>query len=163
MRALLPGLLIRYTATLIALQILMLILFIVAEALGWDEDLFRAANVAILIGSATTAGNYVGQQLRAKPSWSLSFGLAFFMSLVSLALGTLLVLLMLATGGVEAAEFSGIVDELGMGSLGAALVFLGFGLLLSYPVTLVGLRIGAGGAAKLAQKEDAEKAAKAAA
>lgn len=158
MRALLPGLLIRYSATLIGLQVLMFILMLVAESLGWSEDLFRAANVAVLIGSATTAGNYVGQQLRGKPSWPMSLGLAFFMSLVSVVLGALVFFLIMAAGGVETAELNSLVDEIGFGAAGAALLFMGFALLLSYPVSLVGLRIGAGGAAKLIAKQEGEKA-----
>lgn len=158
MRALLPGLLLRYSLTLIGLQVLMFILIIIAESFGWSEDLFRAANVAVLIGSATTAGNYVGQQLRAKPSWPMSLGLAFFMSLASVVLGAILFFVVLAAGGVDTAEISSLVDEIGFGSVGAALLFMGFALLLSYPVSLVGLRIGAGATAKVAAKEDAAKA-----
>ncbi|MGL3606390.1 hypothetical protein ACSV9I_07750 [Rhizobium sp. G187] len=157
MFALLPGLLIRYSATLIGLQVLMFILMLVAESLGWSEDLFRAANVAVLIGSATTAGNYVALQLRGRPSWPMSLGLAFFMSLTSILLGVLMFVLIIAAGGVEMADINSLVDEIGIGAVGAALVFIAFGLLLAYPVTLVGLRIGAGGTAKQIAKEEAAK------
>lgn len=148
MTSLLPGLLTRYVLVLIGAQFAIFLLALVLDAFGWGDSLSPAANVAVLIAAGSSAGSFVAQRLKGRPGWGLSLKLSGLLALVAVVAGSLMLVGIVLLNGITEAELQLLAAQMGMTPAMAALVLAGVSLVLSYPVTLAGFRIGAGATAK---------------
>jgi hypothetical protein len=149
----LPGLLIRYIIVFIGAQLAIYLLVLALDAFGWGDSLSSAGNVAVLIAAGSSAGNYVAERLKGRPSWALSLKLSALLAIVATLLGGLLLVAIVWASGMSQAELQLLAGEMGMTPVTSALVLAGISLALSFPVTLAGLRIGAGATAKHLEKQ----------
>ncbi|MCJ8240344.1 ABZJ_00895 family protein [Peteryoungia algae] len=154
MTSLLPGLLTRYVLVLIGAQILVYLLVLVLDAYGWGDSLSSAGNVAVLMAGGSTAGSFVAQRLRARPSWGSSLRLSALLCLVAVLLGSLILVGVVFVNGFSWAELQMLAGQMDMTPVTAALVLAGVSLALSFPVTLAGFRLGASQVAKQIEKQD---------
>lgn len=143
MTSLLPGLMTRYLLVLIGAQFAIFLLAQVLYAFGWGESLSSAANVAVLLAAGAAAGSHLTAMLKARPGWGVSLKLAGLLALVAVLTGAILLLGIVFLNGITQAELTLLAAQMGMTPLAAALVFAGFSLVLTYPVTLAGFYIGA--------------------
>ena len=153
MTSLLPGLLTRYVLVLIGAQILVYLLALALDAYGWGDSLSSAGNVAVLMAAGSSAGTFVAQRLRARPSWGLSLRLSALLTLVAVFIGSLILVGVVFINGITGAELEMLAGQMNMTPVTAALVLAGVSLALSFPVTLAGFRIGAGQVAKHLEKQ----------
>lgn len=153
MTSLLPGLLTRYVLVLIGAQIFVYLLALALDAYGWGDSLSSAGNVAVLMAAGSSAGTFVAQRLRARPSWGLSLRLSALLTLVAVLLGSLILVGVVFINGITGAELEMLAGQMNMTPVTAALVLAGVSLTLSFPVTLAGFRIGAGQVAKHLEKQ----------
>ena len=148
MTSLLPGLITRYMLVLIGAQFAIFLLALVLAAYGWGDSLSSAANVAVLIAAGAAAGSHLAQKLKARPGWGTSLKLSGLLALVAVVTGSLLLLGIVFLNGITEAELALLAAQMGMTPPVAALVLAGVSLVLTYPVTLAGFRIGAGATAR---------------
>jgi len=153
MTSFIPGLITRYLLVLIAAQLAMFLLALVLEAFGWGDVLSSATNVAVLIAAGSSAGTYMAQKLRARPSWGLSLKLSLLLSVIAALAGALMLFGIVLLNGITEAELQLLAADMGMTPVSAALVLAALSLVLSYPVTVAGFRIGAGATAKQIEKQ----------
>jgi hypothetical protein len=153
MNSLLPGLLTRYTLVFIAAQIFIYLLVLALDSYGWGDSLSSAGNVAVLMAAGSSAGSFVAERLKARPSWGLSLKLCALLAVVATVLGGLVLAGIVLFNGLTMAELQLLAGEMGMTPVTAALVLAGVSLALSFPVKLAGFRIGAGQVAKHIEKQ----------
>lgn len=72
----LPGLLTRYVLVFVAAQLFIYLLVLVLDNFGWGDSLSSAGNVAVLMAAGSSAGTFVAQRLKGRPSWGLSLKLS---------------------------------------------------------------------------------------
>lgn len=155
MTSFLPGLITRYVLVLIGAQFALFLLALVLDAFGWGDSLSSAANVAVLIAAGSSAGSFVAQRLKGRPGWGVSLKLSALLAVIAVVLGSLMLFGMALLSGMTAAELQLLAAEMGMTPVTALLVLAGLSLVLSYPVTLAGFRIGAGATARQIEKQAA--------
>jgi hypothetical protein len=155
MTSFLPGLIIRYVLVLIGAQFALFLLALVLDAFGWGDSLSSAANVAVLIAAGSSAGSFVAQRMKGRPGWGVSLKLSALLAVIAVVLGSLMLFGMALLSGMTAAELQLLAAEMGMTPVTALLVLAGLSLVLSYPVTIAGFRIGAGATAKQIEKQAA--------
>lgn len=155
MTSLLPGLITRYVLVLIGAQFAIFLLALVLDAFGWGDSLSSAANVAVLIAAGSSAGGFVAQRLKGRPDWGMSLKLSGLLAVVAVLVGALMLFGIVLLNGITAAELQLLAAQMGMTPVTAALVLAGISLVLSYPVTIAGFRIGAGATARQIEKQAA--------
>ncbi len=153
MTSLLPGLLTRFTVVFIAAQLFIYLLVLVLDSFGWGDSLSSAGNVAVLIAAGSSAGSFVAERLKARPSWGMSLKLSALLAIVAVLLGGLILVGVVMINGITGAELEMLAGQMDMTPITAALVLAGASLALSFPVTLAGFRIGAGRVAKHLEKQ----------
>lgn len=153
MTSFIPGLITRYVLVLIAAQFAMFLLALVLEAFGWGDVLSSATNVAVLIAAGSSAGTYMAQKLKARPGWALTLKLSGLLSVIAVLAGSLMLFGIVLLNGITEAEMQLLAADLGMTPSTAALVLAALSLVLTYPVTIAGFRIGAGATAKQIEKQ----------
>ncbi len=153
MTSLLPGLLTRFVVVFIGAQLFIYLLVLALDRFGWGDSLSSAGNVAVLIAAGSSAGSFVAERLKAKPSWGLSLKLSALLAVVAVLLGGLILLGVVFSSGITGAELEMLAGQMDMTPVTAALVLAGGSLALSFPVTLAGFRIGAGQVAKHLEKQ----------
>ncbi|MGL4199569.1 MAG: ABZJ_00895 family protein [Allorhizobium sp.] len=153
MTSLLPGLLTRFVVVFIGAQLFIYLLVLALDSFGWGDSLSSAGNVAVLIAAGSSAGSFVAERLKAKPSWGLSLKLSALLAVVAVLLGGLILLGVVFSSGITGAELEMLAGQMDMTPVTAALVLAGGSLALSFPVTLAGFRIGAGQVAKHLEKQ----------
>ncbi len=153
MTSLLPGLLTRFVVVFIGAQLFIYLLVLALDSFGWGDSLSSAGNVAVLIAAGSSAGSFVAERLKAKPSWGTSLKLSALLAVVAVLLGGLILLGVVFSSGITGAELEMLAGQMDMTPVTAALVLAGGSLALSFPVTLAGFRIGAGQMAKHLEKQ----------
>jgi hypothetical protein len=153
MTSLLPGLLTRFVVIFIGAQLFIYLLVLALDSFGWGDSLSSAGNVAVLIAAGSSAGSFVAERLKARPSWGLSLKLSALLAVVAVLLGGLILLGVVFSSGITGAELEMLAGQMDMTPVTAALVLAGGSLALSFPVTLAGFRIGAGQVAKHLEKQ----------
>lgn len=148
MTSLLPGLIIRYMLVLIGAQFAIFLLALVLDAYGWGDSLSSAANVAVLIAAGAAAGSHLAEKLKVRPGWGTSLKLSGLLAVVAVVTGSLLLLGIVFLNGITEAELALLAAQMGMTPPVAALMLAGVSLVLTYPVTLAGFRLGAGATAR---------------
>ena len=153
MTSLLPGLLTRYVLVFLGAQLFIYLLVLVLDIYGWGDSLSSAGNVAVLMAAGSSAGSFVAQRLKARPSWGLSLKLSALLAAVATLLGGLILVGIVVLNGITGAELQLLAAQMGMAPSMAALVLAGISLLLSFPMTLAGFRLGAGQIAKHMERQ----------
>ncbi|MGL4199377.1 MAG: ABZJ_00895 family protein [Allorhizobium sp.] len=153
MTSILPGLLTRFTVVFIAAQLFIYLLVLVLDSFGWGDSLSSAGNAAVLIAAGSSAGSFVAERLKARPSWGMSLKLSALLAVVAVLLGGLILIGVFMINGITGAELEMLAGQMDMTPITAALVLAGVSLALSFPVTLAGFRIGAGQVAKHLEKQ----------
>lgn len=153
MTSLLPGLLTRFVVVFIGAQLFIYLLVLALDSFGWGDSLSSAGNVAVLIAAGSSAGSFVAERLKARPSWGMSLKLSALLAVVAVLLGGLILLGVVFSSGITGAELEMLAGQMDMTPVTAALVLAGGSLALSFPVTLAGFRIGAGQVAKHLEKQ----------
>ncbi|MFN3505955.1 MAG: ABZJ_00895 family protein [Allorhizobium sp.] len=153
MTSLLPGLLTRYVLVFLGAQLFIYLLVLVLDIYGWGDSLSSAGNVAVLMAAGSSAGTFVAQRLKARPSWGLSLKLSALLAAVATLLGGLILVGIVVLNGITGAELQLLAAQMGMAPSMAALVLAGISLLLSFPMTLAGFRLGAGQIAKHMERQ----------
>jgi len=153
MTSLLPGLLTRYVLVFLGAQLFIYLLVLVLDIYGWGDSLSSAGNVAVLMAAGSSAGSFVAQRLKARPSWGLSLKLSALLAAVATLLGGLILVGIVVLNGITGAELQLLAAQMGMAPSVAALVLAGISLLLSFPMTLAGFRLGAGQIAKHMERQ----------
>lgn len=153
MTSLLPGLLTRYVLVFLGAQLFIYLLVLVLDIYGWGDSLSSAGNVAVLMAAGSSAGTFVAQRLKARPSWGQSLKLSALLAAVATLLGGLILVGIVVLNGITGAELQLLAAQMGMAPSMAALVLAGISLLLSFPMTLAGFRLGAGQIAKHMERQ----------
>ena len=153
MTSMLPGLLTRYVLVFVAAQLFIYLLVLVLDNFGWGDSLSSAGNVAVLMAAGSSAGTFVAQRLKGRPSWGLSIKLSALLAVVAVLIGSLILLAIVWVNGITSAELQLLAAQMGMTPVMATLVLAAVSLVLSFPMTLAGFRIGAGQVAKQIEKQ----------